>query len=146
MPQPSTQNAIFTAADFFTRCSPPGDTIALLLCREVPRATIQRIVQLETVLAPHYLGGLTHEDAAGANIYVVASPLRSGSRKRTKACIAAVQHLYPDLDTDGEACLAWPRAPDAVPPPNAILSTSLGSCLRFVADSRFPSLHKRRRG
>jgi hypothetical protein len=126
MPQLSTQNATSTAADFLARCFSPGETIALLLRREVSRATIQRIVQLETALAPRYLGWLAHENAAGANIYVVANPLRSGSRKRTKECIAAVRHLYLDLDTDGESRLTWLRASDAVPPPNAILSTSFG--------------------
>ena len=126
MPQPRTQNATATAADFLTRCFAPGETIALLLRREVPSATIQRIVQLETALAPRYLGWLAHENAAGANIYVAANPLRSDSRKRTKECIAAVRHLYLDLDTDGEARLTSLRASDAVPPPNAVLSTSLG--------------------
>src|SRR5450755_3033920 len=47
------------------------------------------------------------------------------SRKRTKKCIATV-YRYLDLDTDGEAHLASLRASDAVPTPNAILSTSLG--------------------
>jgi len=37
-----------------------------------------------------------------------------------------VRHLYLDLDTDGEARLALLRASDAVPTPNAIVSTSLG--------------------
>ena len=91
-----------------------------------PAATIQRIVQLETALAPRYLGWLAHENSAGANIYVAANPLRSDSRKRTKECIAGVRHLYLDLDTDGEARLTSLRASDAVPPPNAVLSTSLG--------------------
>ena len=126
MPQPSTQNTIAPAADFLTRCFSPGETIALLLRREVPSATIQRIVPLETVLAPRYLGWLAHENAAGANIYVAANPLRSGSSKRTKECIAAVRHLYLDLDTDGEARLTSLRASGAVPPPNAVISTSLG--------------------
>jgi hypothetical protein len=57
---------------------------------------------------------------------VAANPLRRASRKRTKECIAAVRHLYLDLDTDGEARLTSLRASDAVPPPNAVLSTSLG--------------------
>jgi hypothetical protein len=126
MPQPSRQNATATAGDFLTRCFSPGENIALLLRRDVPRTTIQRIVPLETVLAPRYLSWLAHENAAGANIYVVANPLRSGSCKRTKECIAAVRHLYLDLDTDGEARLTWLRSSDAVPSPNAILSTSLG--------------------
>jgi RepB DNA-primase from phage plasmid len=47
------------------------------------------------------------------------------SRKRTKKCIATV-YRYLDLDTDGEAHLASLRDSDAVPTPNAILSTSLG--------------------
>jgi hypothetical protein len=126
MPQPNAQNATTTAADFLTRCFAPGETIALLLRREVPTATIQRIVQLETALAPRYLSWLAHENSTGANIYVAANPLRSDSRKRTKECIASVRHLYLDLDTDGETRLTslWPS--DAVPPPNAVLSTSLG--------------------
>src|ERR1700732_3325755 len=126
MPQPNAQNATATAAEFLARCFAPGETIALLLRREVPAATIQRIVQLETALAPRYLGWLAHENAAGANIYVAANPLRSDYRKRSRECIALVRHLYLDLDTDGDARLTWLRASDAVPPPNAILSTSLG--------------------
>jgi RepB DNA-primase from phage plasmid len=81
---------------------------------------------LERALAPRYLGWRVHENSIGANIYVATNPLRSGSRKRTKECIAAVRHLYLDLDNDGEARLTSLRASDAVPPPNAVLSTSLG--------------------
>src|ERR1700686_1664675 len=126
MPQPNTQNATATAANFLTRCFSSAETIALLLRREVPSVTTQRIVQLETALAPGYLAWLAHENTAGANVYVAANPLRSDSRKRTKECIVALRHLYLDLDTDGEARLTSLRASDAVPPPNAILSTSLG--------------------
>jgi hypothetical protein len=81
---------------------------------------------LEHALAPRYLGWLAHENSIGANIYVGANPLRSDSRKRTKECIAAVRHLYLDLDTDGETRLASLRASHAVPTPTAVLSTSLG--------------------
>ena len=99
---------------------------ALLLRRENPAGILQRIVPLERALAPRYLSWLAHENSIGANVYVAANPLRSGSRKRTKECIAAVRHLYLDLDTDGESHLASLRASDAVPIPNAIVSTSLG--------------------
>ena len=126
MPQHRTQNAANIAVDFLTRCFAPGETIALFLRRENPAGILQRIVPLERALAPRYLGWLAHENSIGANIYVAANPLHSGSRKRTKESIAAVRHLYLDLDTDGEARLTSLRASDAVPPPNAILSTSLG--------------------
>ena len=126
MPHRRTRNGTSTAADFLTRCFAPDETIALLVRRESPNKTFQRIAPLEHALAPRYLGWLAHENSIGANIYVAANPLRSGSRKRTKECIGAVRHLYLDLDTDGEACLASLRASHAVPTPTAVLSTSLG--------------------
>jgi hypothetical protein len=126
MPQHRNQNGTSIAADFLTRCFAPGESIALLLRRENLTGILQRIVPLERALTPRYLGWLAHENSAGANIYVAANPLRTGSRKRTKECIAAVRHLYLDLDTDGEARLASLRASDAVPTPNAIVSTSHG--------------------
>jgi hypothetical protein len=126
MPQHRTQNTTTIAADFLTRCFAPGESIALLLRRENPAGILQRIVPLEGALAPPYLGWLAHENSIGANVYVAANPVRSDSRKRTKESIAGVRHLYLDLDTDGEARLASLRTSDAVPTPNAIVSTSLG--------------------
>ena len=115
-----------TAKDFLTRCFAPGETIGLLLRRDNGERPIQRIVRLEQVLTPRYLGWLVHENGTGANVYVAANPLRSGSRRRTKEGMASVRHLYIDIDFDGEARVAALRASDAVPPPTAILSTSPG--------------------
>ena len=124
MPQRKQEVATHIAADFLTRCFAQGETIALLLKRESPSATLQRIVPLERALEPRYLCLLAHENSTGANIYVAANPLRVGSRKRTKESIAEVRHLYIDIDSDGEARIAALRASDAVPAPTAILSTS----------------------
>jgi RepB DNA-primase from phage plasmid len=110
--------------DFITRCFLPGETVAVLLRKENPASTTQRIVQLEQALAPRYLTWLRYENQSGANVYVAANPLRSGSRKRTKDCIAEVRHLYIDIDVDGEARVAALRVSDVVPAPTVILSTS----------------------
>jgi len=126
MPQRRTQIATDIAADFLTRCFAPDETIALLLRRESPGGTLQRIVTLERAVAPRTLGWPAHENSTGANIYAAANPLRSGSRKRTKESIAFVRHLYIDIDTDGDARLAALLASDTVPVPNAILATSPG--------------------
>ena len=126
MAQRKQELAKHIAADFLTHCFAQGETIALLLKRESPSATLQRIIPLERALAPRYLGWLAHENSTGTNIYMAANPLRSGSRKRTKENVAAMRHLYIDIDTDGEARLAALRVSDAVPTPNAILSTSPG--------------------
>jgi hypothetical protein len=118
------------AANFLTRCFAPCETIALLLRRDdapqPQQRPQQRIVTLEQVLAPRYMAWLTFENDNGANIYVSANPLRPGSRKRTKECIASVRHIYIDIDDDGDAHLAALRASDSVPTPTAILSTSPG--------------------
>ena len=114
------------AADFLDRCFVPGETIALLLRRDNPASTQQRIVLFERALGPRYLRWLAHENASGASIYVAANPLRLGSRQRTKENIAKVRHLYIDIDIDGEARLTALRSSHAVPVPTAILSTSPG--------------------
>ena len=112
------------ATDFLTRCFHPGETIAVLLRREMPARIVQRIVRLEQATAPAYLRWLAHENASGVNVYVAANPLRSGSHKRTKECIAEVRHLYLDIDSDGDARVAALRASGNVAEPNAIISTS----------------------
>lgn len=113
-----------TAARFLRRCFAPDEIIAVLLRGENDSSPAQRVITLETALAPRYLAWLAHENAAGANVYVAANPLRSGSRRRTKESIASVRHLYIDIDSDGDARLAALRASDALPTPTAIVSTS----------------------
>lgn len=126
MPQLASKILLDTAGDFLARCFAPGDRIALVLRRESPLLVLQRVVRLESALAPRYLGWLAVQNAAGANLYVAANPLRMGSRKRTEESIASVRYLYIDIDTDGDNALATLRASDAVPKPNVILSTSPG--------------------
>ncbi len=48
---------------------------------------------------------MAHENSTGANIYVAANPLRSGSRKRTKESIASLRSATPQTKT----CLRGPR-------------------------------------
>ncbi len=88
------------AVEFLTRCFRPEETIALLLRRESPPSTAQRIVRLEQAIAPRYLAWLAYENHNGANVYVAANPLHSGSRKRTKDSIAEVRHLYLEIGED----------------------------------------------
>jgi hypothetical protein len=83
-------------------------------------------VTLEQATASRYLAWLRYENHNGANVYVAANPLRSGSRKRTKDCIVEVRHLYLDIDADGDNRIAALLESDAVPVPTAILSTSSG--------------------
>lgn len=121
-----TKIAVNVAAEFLNRSFASGQTFAILLKRQAPAETIQRIVTRECALAPRYLGWLACQNATGANVYVAANPLRPGSRNRTKESVAEVRHLYLDLDTDGETKLAELRSSNSVPTPTAIVETSLG--------------------
>jgi hypothetical protein len=114
------------AANFLTRSFASCETIALLLRREDAPRPQQRVVTVEQVLAPRYMAWLNFENDNGANIYVSANPLHTGSRKRTKECIASVRHLYIDIDEDGDARLAVLRTSNLVPTPTVIISTSPG--------------------
>jgi hypothetical protein len=115
------------ATSFLRRCFAPEETIAILLRRPDAPAPMQRVVRLEQVWETRYMSWLSYENQHGRNnIYVAANPLRPGSRKRTKECIASVRHLYLDIDMDGNARLAALRASELVPPPTSILSTSPG--------------------
>jgi hypothetical protein len=114
------------AFEFLTRCFRPEETIALLLRRENPPKTTQRIVRLAQAIAPRYLAWLAYENHKGANLYVAANPLHSGSRKRTTDSIAGVRHLYIDIDVDGDNRLAALRESKQVPIPSIVLSTSPG--------------------
>jgi hypothetical protein len=114
------------AANFLTRSFASCETIALLLRREDAPRPQQRVVTVEQVLVPRYMAWLNFENDNGANIYVSANPLRPGSRKRTKECIAFVRHIYIDIDEEGDARLAALRASGLVPTPTAVISTSPG--------------------
>ena len=111
---------------FLTRSFSAGQTIAVLLRKEKPASTTQRIVRLEQALAPRYLAWLRYENHSGANVYVGANPLHPGSRKRTKECIMEIRHLYLDIDVDGENRIAALMASERLPVPTTILSTSPG--------------------
>jgi hypothetical protein len=124
MNQLEYRRSIKVAHHFLTRCFAPDELLALLLRRENPVIVMQRVVPVERAVAPHYLGWLAHRNAVGANIYVTANPLRSGSRKRTKENVASVRDLYLDIDSDGGAKLTALQHSDRVPKPAAIISTS----------------------
>jgi hypothetical protein len=115
------------ATSFLRRCFAPEETIAVLLRRQDAATPMQRVVRVEQALETRYMAWLSYENQHSRNnIYVAANPLRPGSKKRTKECIASVRHLYLDVDTDGDVRLAALVASDLVPPPTSILSTSLG--------------------
>ena len=114
------------ATDFLTRSFAFSETVAVLLRCDNGSRSQHRIVTVEQVLQSRYMAWLDHQNQNGANIYLSANPLLSGSRKRMKEFVASVRHLYIDIDVDGDARLAALRTSDRVPSPTAIIATSSG--------------------
>ena len=98
-----------------------------MLRKESPASTDEDAAHRDTISRPPRPAispGCATRTTTGANVYVAANPLRSGSRKRTKDCIAEVRHLYLDIDVDGDERIAALMESEAVPAPTVILSTS----------------------
>jgi hypothetical protein len=114
------------AEQFLSEWFQPEDTFALLVRRPEASRTLQRIVRLPDLMKSNYLGWLAFENSHGANVYFSINPLAFGATKRTKSAVAAAKGLYLDLDTDGDRKLAAVRESNSVPPPSAVIHTSIG--------------------
>ena len=111
---------------FLSEWFEPEDTFALLARHPETSRTLQRIVRLSDLMKSNYLGWLAFENSRGANIYFSINPLSFGAKKRTKSAVAAAKGLYLDLDSDGDRRLATLRESNTVPPPTAVIHTSMG--------------------
>lgn len=89
-------------------------------------AKVQRVVTAEALATERWQAWLRGENARGAKVYISYNALRAGTRNRTKADVAAIRHVYLDLDKDGGRSVAAIQASTEIPPPNYVLSTSPG--------------------
>jgi RepB DNA-primase from phage plasmid len=115
-----------TTQEYIRRNFQPADRIAVsVLNRETDRK-IQRVTTAENLASESWQAWLRGENARGANVYISYNALRDDTRNRTKADVAAIRHVYLDLDRDGERSLAAIQASREIPQPNYVLSTSPG--------------------
>jgi hypothetical protein len=114
------------ALRFLSEWFRPEETFALLVRYPEASRSLQRIVCLPDLMNANYLGWLAFENSRGANIYFSINPLSFEAKKRTKSAIASAKGLYLDLDSDGDRRLATLRGSNAVPPPAAVIRTSIG--------------------
>ncbi len=104
----------------------PEDRVALVAINKKSGAVIQRLTRAESAAAPdsqkwlHYLNENNYEIHIGMNV------LTEDARGRTKDEIAAIRHIYLDLDRGGPEALDKLMARIDLPKPNYVLSTSPG--------------------
>lgn len=115
-----------TTEEFIRRNFEPSDRIAVLVLNRDTDRKVQRVTTVENLASERWQAWLRSENARGANVYISYNALREDTRNRTKADVAAIRHVYLDLDKEGERSLAAIQASKEVPTPNYVLSTSPG--------------------
>ena len=102
----------------------PCDRIAILLLNRQTRESLQRITTAENASGSEFQAWLRHRSARGDEIYVGMNALKQDAWARTKDQVAAIRHLYIDLDRGGERAIEAMRNSGLVPQPNYVLNTS----------------------
>ncbi|MGH9418020.1 MAG: DNA-primase RepB domain-containing protein [Terriglobales bacterium] len=118
--------ALVTSWDFIKQNYRPQDRIAIVIRNRTKDYTLQRLLSAQDAASPRIQRFLRYENAHGADIYVSMNTLKPEARRRTKADIADIRHLYLDLDEDGDARLHRIREDTALPKANYVLDTSPG--------------------
>jgi hypothetical protein len=91
---------------------------------------------------------LRAENAQGADIYVSQNALREDTRNRKKEDIAAIRHVYLDLDQNGAKSLAAIENSPNVPSPSYVIMSSPGKFqviwkVRDMGQTQAESLQRR---
>lgn len=115
-----------TSWDFIKENYRPDDRIAIVIRNRGQDYTLQRLFSAAEAAAPRIQRYLRYENANGADIYISMNTLKPEAKGRTKADIAAIRHLYLDLDQDGDARLKQILEAPEIPKPNYVLDTSPG--------------------
>ena len=102
----------------------PSDRIAILVLNRQTGESRQRITTAEKASSPEFQAWLRHRSARGDEIYLGMNALKSDAWARTKDQVAAIRHLYVDLDHGGERAIEAMRNSGLVPQPNYVLNTS----------------------
>jgi RepB DNA-primase N-terminal domain len=123
--RPDTSPEI-TAAEYIKDNFEPTDRLAVLVHGRQTNETIQRIVTAEAIAGSRYQGWLRHMNAEGFDIYISQNSLVDSADHRRKVDVAAIRHVYLDLDQNGDQSLAAIQSSDRVPKPNYVLNTSPG--------------------
>lgn len=110
-----------TPEEYILRNFAPTDRIAVLVLNRQADTKTQRVVTAEMLASERWQAWLRSENARGVNVYISYNALREDTRNRTKADVAAIRHVYLDLDKDGEKSLAAIQTSKGIPQPNYVL-------------------------
>jgi len=102
------------------------DRLAVVIKYRARDGLVQRIASAEKIAAPPFQAWLRYENSKSWNIYLGMNALRPDTLQRTKESVAAIRHVYLDLDQDGPEVLAQILKDPQLPEPSYVLNTSPG--------------------
>ena len=102
----------------------PSDRLAAVVRNRVSGETIQRMSTAQRIGSSEFQAWLRYKNANGSDIYVSLNAFQGDARRRTKADLKHIRHLYLDLDEDGSRQVAAIHHDNTVPTPNYVLNTS----------------------
>ena len=117
---------VITPEDYIRRNFEPEDRLAVVIIHRAEGKVMQRVETAEAIAAPNYQAWLRHENARGSDIYISQNALLENATGRTKAEIAAIRHVYLDLDHEGPKALSAIEKSPEVPRPSYVISSSPG--------------------
>ena len=113
------------ASDYIRTNFRPDDRVAVVLLRKSDaKPPDQRVVTAEQVASDRFQSFLRYRNRERFEIYISMNTIKGTSKSRTKSDIAAIRHVYLDLDKNGPAALKALRSREDLPTPNHILESS----------------------
>ncbi|MBM3790318.1 MAG: hypothetical protein FJW35_08190 [Acidobacteria bacterium] len=114
------------AAEYIKANYEPGDRLAVLAINRKSGAVVQRLAPAEKIASADTLAWLSYMNRSGYEIYLSTNALREDARDRRKDSVAAIRHVYLDLDQNGDDALQRLLARTDLPKPSYVLDTSPG--------------------
>jgi len=102
----------------------PDDWVAVLVKSYESGHTTQRVGPLALVTAARFQAWLRWHNVLHGNIYVSVNAVAPHQRTRTREAVAAIRHLFLDVDHDGPDVLATIAARKDMPTPSYELHSS----------------------
>lgn len=112
-----------TAEQFLRTAFEKDDWISVLMKATDTGRVIQRIAPVQAVVSPPWSGWLRVMNNR-CHVYVSVNALTPGRRERTTAAVAAIRHLFLDIDHDAVRIL--PVIEQQLPTPSFVVRTSPG--------------------
>lgn len=104
----------------------PSDRLAVVLINRETGAIKHEFGSAEFLASPRYQAHLRAANAHGADVYLTVNALNPDAKRRTKTDVAAIRHLYLDIDEGGPAALNKLLLDRDMPRPHSVLESSPG--------------------